>query len=67
VVADEQARLDSSCGNAPRETRVSVDTVAIRRGTQKSTVGNDTRVALLRDGRELLVSRSGYARLQERL
>jgi hypothetical protein len=38
---------------------VSVDTVAIRRGTQKSTIGKDTRVALLRDGRELPVSRSG--------
>jgi two-component system LytT family response regulator len=31
------------------------------------TTGKDTRIAVLRDGRELPVSRTGYARLQELL
>ena len=31
------------------------------------TTGKDTRIAVLRDGRELPVSRSGYTRLQELL
>jgi hypothetical protein len=33
AVPDEQAGLDSICGNAPRELRVSVDKVANRRAT----------------------------------
>jgi two-component system LytT family response regulator len=31
------------------------------------SAGRDARVAILKDGREIPVSRSGYARLQERM